>query len=256
MNLLFRKKKVALKAYTYQSCAFSNFPIARSHRFYPEWWKELPQTHTEQHGPLTLEYSTMRKCAGFVDNFKHGITIPLWSDVKIRVMENGEWVGRFADSSARPLESHPVFQYGSAFDHLIHIKFASPWIIVDEENTGTEFYMTGCFWNNPSMSDYFHTCPGITNFKYQNGVLINAFLSKTPREFLITAGTPMCQFIPLTERPIELKTELVKFEEWAQINDRFSAGAKFHTKYFTFKAIQQKQNKKGKCPFGFLHGKG
>lgn len=253
MNLLFRKKKLVLKAYTYHSCAFNNYPVARSHQFYPEWWKELPSTHIEQQGPLTLEYSTMKKCAGVVDNFKHGIIVPLWSDVKIRMLENGTWVGKFSDSTSRPLDSHPVYQYGNIFDHLTHIKFVSPWAIVDENNTGIEFYMANCFWNIPQMLDYLHICPGIINFKFQHGVHINAFLSKVPREFLIPAGTPMCQFIPLSERQFELKTELVKLEEWAQINDKYSLAAKFHSKYTTFKKIQTEREKK--CPFSFLHEK-
>lgn len=257
MNLLFPKKKLVIKAYTYNSCAYTNFSVARAHSFYPEWWKKLAPTYKEQQDALSLEWSTMKRCTGVIDNYKHGIIVPMWSDVKLRVMEDGSWVGKMADTTSRPMESHPTWQWqqqdNPEFNHLVHIKFVSPWVFEDVNKTGVEFIMSGCYWNHLSLLDYLHICPGVINFKFQHGVHINAFLSKTPREFLIPANTPMIHLIPITQRPLELQVELVDFSKWAQINDRFSAPSVFNNKYQTFKKIQIEKERK--CPFGFLHAK-
>ena len=39
---LFKKKKVVLNCYTYRPDVYSYFPIERSSKHIPEWWKKLP----------------------------------------------------------------------------------------------------------------------------------------------------------------------------------------------------------------------
>ena len=102
MNLLFRKKKLVLKAYTHNSCAYEFFTVAKAHYFYPEWWKKLPSYHQQEIprqevGAMTIKAPTMKTCAGIIDIYKHGIVLPLWSDLQIKVTEHGQWAGVFSD---------------------------------------------------------------------------------------------------------------------------------------------------------------
>lgn len=180
----------------------------------------------------------------------------MWSDLKLKVKKDGGWVGLFSDVSCRPIEHHSHEQLGNAncFDNFIHVKIDPPWMLEDVNGTGIPFTWTNCFWNQIEMLNYLHICPGIADYKYHRSTSINIFLPKEPRQFLLPVGTPLVQLIPITERPIEVETKLVSYEEWVKIHNKFGGEISFQDKYTTIKKIAMAKEK-GKCPFGFLHGK-
>jgi hypothetical protein len=257
MNLLFRKKKLVLKAYTYNSCAYEFFTVAKAHHFYPEWWKKLPSYHEQVVGVMNMRAPTMKTCAGIIDIYKHGLVLPLWSDLQIKIAEHGQWAGMFSDDSCKQPTSHPRYQIGeenAESDDCIHVKLDAPWLLVDVNKTGVSFLETGCFWNNISTQYMLQICPGVLNFKYQHSMNINTLVSKTPREFVIPANTPMTQIIPLSDRPLELQVELVSREDFFRINDKHAAAC-FYNKYERLKKITMQKEMQSKCPFSRLFAK-
>jgi hypothetical protein len=242
MNILFRSKKLIIKAYTYSSVAYESYALAQAHSFYPEWCRKL---------------SAVETCAGIVDMYKHGIVLPLWSDLQIKVAEHGHWYGAFSDGTIKQPLSHARYQIGednSEFSNYILVRLNAPWLLVDVNNTGISFLETGCFWNNISIQHTFEVCPGILNFKHQHSLNIVALLSKAPGEFLITANTPMSQVVPLSERPLELQVELIKKDAWEQLNNKH-ADASFYNKYERLKKITMQKEMQSKCPFSKLFSK-
>jgi len=258
MNLLFRSKKLIIKAYTFKSATYEYFTVAKSHHFYPEWWKKLPTFHEELRGALNVKAPTMKTCAGIIEIYKKGIILPLWSDLQFRVAENNQWAAAFSDHNTNQPISHPRYQIGennTEFNNCIHIKIDAPWLFVDVNKTGTSFLQQGCFWNNISTQRLFHVCPGVLNYKFQHSVNINAFLSSnTPEEFVIPANTPIMQMIPLSERELELQVELISYEDFNKINDKHAATC-FHSKYERLKKIAMQKESQSKCPFSKLFSK-
>jgi hypothetical protein len=258
MNLLFRSKKLIIKAYTFKSATYEYFTVAKSHHFYPEWWKKLPTFHEELRGALNVKAPTMKTCAGIIDIYKKGIILPLWSDLQFRVAENNQWAAAFSDHNTNQPTSHPRYQIGennTEFNNCIHIKIDAPWLFVDVNKTGVPFLQQGCFWNNISTQRLLHICPGVLNYKFQHSVNINAFLSSnTPEEFVIPANTPIMQMIPLSERELELQVELISYEDFNRINDKHAATC-FHNKYERLKKIAMQKESQSKCPFSKLFAK-
>jgi hypothetical protein len=258
MNLLFRSKKLIIKAYTFKSATYEYFTVAKSHHFYPEWWKKLPTFHEELRGALNVKAPTMKTCAGIIEIYKKGIILPLWSDLQFRVAENNQWAAAFSDHNTNQPTSHPRYQIGennAEFDNCIHIKIDAPWLFVDVNKTGIPFLQQGCFWNNISTQRLLHICPGVLNYKFQHSVNINAFLSSnTPEEFVIPANTPIMQMIPLSERELELQVELISYEDFNKINDKHAATC-FHNKYERLKKIAMQKESQSKCPFSKLFSK-
>jgi len=255
VNLLFRKRNLVLKAVTFSSAAYEYFTVAKAHNFYPEWWKKLPAYHEQLTGILNIKYPTMKNCAGIIDMYKNGFILPLWSDLQIKIAEHGQWAGGFSDLSTVQPVSHPRQQLGednTEFNDCMHIKLDSPWLLEDVNKTGISFVQIGCLWNNIPLQHMLQVCPGITNFKYQHSLNINAFLSsKTPAEFVIPANTPMMQIIPLTERQLDLQVELISREDFIQRNNK-QAGVCFYGKYDRLKKIYMQKESQSKCPFSRL----
>jgi hypothetical protein len=258
MNLLFRSKKLIIKAYTFKSATYEYFTVAKSHHFYPEWWKKLPTFHEELRGALNVKAPTMKTCAGIIEIYKKGIILPLWSDLQFRVAENNQWAAAFSDHNTNQPTSHPRYQIGennAEFNNCIHIKIDAPWLFIDVNKTGIPFLQQGCFWNNISTQRLLHICPGVLNYKFQHSVNINAFLSSnTPEEFVIPANTPIMQMIPLSEKELELQVELISYEDFNKINDKHAATC-FHNKYERLKKIAMQKESQSKCPFSKLFAK-
>jgi len=258
MNLLFRSKKLIIKAYTYKTTAFKLFTVAKSHHFYPDWWKKIPAFHEEARGALNIKAPTMKNCGGIIDIYKKGIILPLWSDLQFRVGENNQWAGGFSDLDTLQPSSHPRYQFGvnnTEFNNCAHVKIDSPWLFVDVNKTGVSFLEQGSFWNNIPSQHVFQVCPGVLNYKYQHSVNINAFLATNiPTEFVIPANTPIVQMIPLSERELELQVELISQQDWYSMND-IHATAFFYNKYERLKKIAMQKETQSKCPFSGLFSK-
>jgi hypothetical protein len=85
-------------------------------------------------------------------------------------------------------------------------------------------------------------------------VNVNALISKTPREFVIPANTPMTHIMPLSDNPLDLQVELVSREDYFKINNKH-ADACFYNRYERLKKIAMQKETQSKCPFSKLFSK-
>lgn len=249
----FKKKKIIVDAFTNQSGVNTYFPLERASRNLPDWWKQLPKTSKYYQNGIPIETSTMKRCVGFVDLIKNSWTIPMYTDLKIKIEDDG-WncvtAAGLADhrGELQILESHNRDQYGSEFNDYYHFKILVPWLL--EDNKGINFLMTGAYWNQTKLFDKCFFSPGVLNFKYQHSINVNFFTKREDKLIDIAAGQPLAYLTPMTDNDIEIRFHLISDEEYKNKIFVSTYASKFVDRYrFNKRIIDEKE--KGKCPFGF-----
>ena len=188
---------------------------------------------------------TMKNCAGFIDFYKKSFTIPLWSDLIMRVgpKDNPTVYGNFADKTSS-IEFHSEMQRGTYLpsNEYLHGKILSPWKIKCKEEI--KFLFHSSFYNMEKPERIIFP-PGVVDYKYQNSTNINLFfkLQEEHQDFFIKNGQPLINIFPLTEKKIEIKIHMISNKEYDSMNIEYLS----HINNYN----ESKKNKKKleKCPF-------
>lgn len=246
MRLSFLSKKpIILECVTNKSHVYEYAKPNLAKKFIPDWWKEVPSSYTIG-GSDFLEYPTIKNCAGFIDYYRSGVMLPMWSDLRVKIGQLGstttEWA--FSDGESRA-EVHPPNQTSNRFPDtkIAHLKPMSPWLFMCAEDI--KWYWGAPFWSQESFWNYTMP-PGIVSYRYQFGTHINIMFKRTdaPQIFDFAFGTAMAHIVPLSERPLVIKHRLVSDEEFNKINN-LQRPVSFIKKFIKIK--QTVQN--GGCPF-------
>lgn len=249
MLFKFKQKKLVLDCFTTRKSVYDYSPVDYSRKFIPDWWKELPKT-VEIPGQL-LEYSTMKYCNGFIDQFKEGLIIPMWCDLMVEVGPINEARNKFRSmfsDGVSSLTSHPEFQRGRYLPetHYQHVKINSPWYFRCDKEVKWQMLP------NPYLSnklDNYTILPGVVDYKHQGHTNINMFFKRTEKyeKYKFNFGTPMIQINPLSELKLEIRRHLIDDKEYENLlsyeNKLFFVGA-----LRNFKKIKEQSGTK-KCPF-------
>lgn len=202
-NIWKKKEKLHIDCFTNFGGITKLFPIESSSAFMPEWFKKLPTTaQTDTGGNV----GTVKLCPGITDTLKAGIVIPVWCDMFVDHAN-----GVVKTEPEEMADGHPSWQWGnhSLFKGYHHLKISSPWRF--REKTGAKFMMTNSFWNDP-QTNYF-VPNGILDFKYQTTTNINIWIPKNKfggsGKFLLEAGNPLVQIIPLEDKEIVIHMQEV-----------------------------------------------
>jgi hypothetical protein len=253
MMFLFKKKEIVVDCFTHEPAIYDVSKVDYSKKFFPDWWKKLPTKYPKivpNSLGLEIEHSTIRRCPGVNDIFKHGVMIPMWSDLKVKVL-NDKWSYNYSfQPEMCDIQTHPVDQYGPAFDGYNHLKLLSPWVF--KEKTGVKFAWLQPSWNLVPHLNQFSIVPAVVDYKFQNATHINMFVPKGDYEFTINCGEPIIHVIPLTEKKLVIKTHLITALEWSRMMNTKGSPVTFinKNKYFRDKITKQESEQK-KCPFGF-----
>jgi hypothetical protein len=243
----FKRKKIVVDCFTANHNAANLFPIDKSNKFYPDWWKKIPlKKEAIAKNGVKFDTHTIRACSGFIDLYSKSITIPLWSDLIIETNSfNINWYFYDLDSS---ITNHPKSQYTSTDDeklNFLHAKIISPWRF--QEKTGVSFVFMEPFWNNRDCLGNYFTPPGVVEYKYNHSTEINILFPNKVSRIEMKAGSPMAHIIPLSDHEVIIKNHLITEEEF-----KFKFNVRRWTSKFRYlkeKNILSKKEKK--CPFGF-----
>ena len=251
MLFLFKKKTIHLDCFTNRNDVYTLFPIVKTLKCLPDWWKNLEQSHIKQNGEVKL---TMKHCSGFIDFFRQGVSLPLWSDLYISLgetpIEGVSW--NFADGINR-LSSHPNEQFSGFSDNcemIQHIKIDTPWLF--ESKDDLKWLISPNPWCTEKI-DKISILPGVLNFKYMNEPNINGLViyNNTQRSFIIETGTPLMNIIPISESKVIIHNHLISNDEYDRKRLGKSPRAFFLNKYNKTLKIVKKRESEKKCPFGF-----
>ena len=251
MMFFFKSKEIHLDCFTHRPEVYKFSSVDYSHKFYPEWWLNLPKTHQTIIPPGKIsELTTMKTCTGFVNYYKYGITIPLWSDLRLSYLANERRFDVEFAFKKHTYGEHRIEQMTGLInpDEFTHIKLMSPWIFKAKEDI--QWAWMQHTWNFSPVNKI-TILPAIIDFKYQSGTNVNFFISTKVRECFLPNNQPLVNIIPLSERKVKIHTHLVDEREF-EILAASSYPTYFKGKYKKIKQIIMRQEKEQKkCPFGF-----
>jgi len=245
ITFFFKPKKIIVDAFIGEKyiTAYETVPVDYSHKFYPQWWKNLEKAEFDF--DLRLAKSNSKSCAAIIDFYQKGIILPLWSDFALNV-KTGEW--DFSDKMSTA-DYHGYFQREGFKEDYQHFKLTSPWLFRSEKNVS--FAYVPDFYNQ--NTPFFEAPPGIVNYHDMYVTSFNFFVPKYVDNFVMPVGTPLANIIPLSERPIELRRHLISEPEFHILNLKKHTRISFARKHMTIKRLVKEQELKNakKCPFGF-----
>lgn len=237
---------VHIDAYTTLPAVDEFFPPKLAVECLPEWWKRMPSTvSTRLPNGINQVGGSIKRCDGFVDLYKHGFMIPLWTDLLLK--PNADQTVSFKASGVALGNSHDAVQLGEEFNNYAHLKLISPWFI--KEKTGVKFIWQSAFWNMQDKMNSVAILPGMLEFKYQNMTNINILMPKNSEQVWLKAGTELVHLVPLTDKKIKIHTHVISEQEQNSMFDVTRYPVSFLGGYKKRKrALQEKESK---CPFGF-----
>lgn len=256
-DIFIRRKKIVVDCFTENIDAHDTFPMQLANKFYPAWWKRLPNEFpVETPNGVQLENKTMKACHGLISHYKNGFILPLWSDLIVQTQADGlgnSYSYQYADQRSA-IGVHPTDQMGKEFSLLVHVKLVSPWRI--REKSAVEFIYMEPTWNYPGDLLTMSTPPGTVEYKHQHTTNVNMFLEKG-RKYMFSAGRPMAHLIPLTEKEIELRCHLVSpLEMNNDIRRVMHHGFPFFTNAYPQRKNRQiALDQESKCPFSLRKNK-
>jgi hypothetical protein len=243
----FKRRKIVLDLFTNRQMIYDAAKPKLAAQFYPDWWKEL-KTELPL-GDELFSTATMRRCMGFVDHYKHGFVIPMWSDFRVELgpVDSPFWRAQFSDSTTR-IGEHPASLRGSYLpdSHYQHLKLFTPWSAKCKEDVYWKWEQPTWNQRHPNKAIIL---PGTIEYKYQYSMNTNIMFARQHEQTIleIPFQQPLVHVTPLTERDLDLRYHMVDQAEY----DRLMQGEKLSNinRYRSYRRVRESEERK--CPFGF-----
>lgn len=210
ISIFSRQKKITVDFITTDYKAYDYFPIEKSNKFIPQWWKDIPQEYVDDRFKTKANrINTLKRCPGFMDVYRYSYTLPLWTNCEIIVDEriNGEGYSATA-ADGTEISSHPTSQAGKFMpeNSLMHFKFNSPWVGFSTKSRDLLWNWSPATWNNPNLLKKLFMPTAFRNFRGGSGTNIHTFMDSKSNDVLnLEAGVPMIHMTPMTDNKVEVK---------------------------------------------------
>lgn len=252
-----RSSVVNIDCFTSNNDAYKFTPIVKSSKAKPEWYDKViktqpsntkwPQYKVDENGGIDFNWHislrSIKSCPGFHDLYSRGFILENWCDLAVNVHEKGL---SFHYSNGTAPILHDNDQVNPGFLNHWLLKLNSPWKIQTKEDIA--FACVGAQW---SLENYdFHILPGMVNFHYQTGSNVFLAINKNRHDqFCLSMGTPLVQFIPLTDKKIKIHNHIVTEEELKTKTYNVTGTSMGWRR--TISLVRRNDKREKKCPFGF-----
>lgn len=214
MIFLKKTKPIVLEAFAPSGELIDYFPIVKAKDTPPTWFPSLPKPQ---------ETHTVRNCPGLKDLMGSGFMFPSWGEFEVTINTDGK-----ADVNSPvsfydmpPTSQHSIaLEAPGAWPGYTNLKFHNPWYLYCNEPI--KWLMVQPTWH---QADPLRWAPvtGAAEFRYLHFCHINTVwrIYNIPYTTKIKSGEPLLQIIPITERPVILKLDVMtdeiykkKFQPW------------------------------------------
>jgi hypothetical protein len=220
-----KRQTLSVTLFTDNQVAFDFARPEKATKFFPEWWKQTPKTFF--YDDAVSPTPTIKMCPGISDLYVNSIIQPLWSDFNIKINPDRSWKYQFSNLESKA-SNHGDKQLGhNKFNQeYVNIKLLSPW--VGQEKTNIKFLLTSPFWNEFGF-DNILIPPGVIKLKAAMEININMFFKRhaEPALYELPFGQPLVQIIPITEKNIVYKYEMITTQELKKIQKQGRLGMFF-----------------------------
>lgn len=213
--IFIKRSKLVLDCFTANPSAFEYAKPDHAVKFIPEWWKNLPKVNEKQFAAP----ANMKHCAGFIDYFRVGVGLPMWSDLDVKVGAIGDssYAWQYSDGESHAMSHNPQ-EAGSFLDpkEVLHLKLIYPWRFSCSEDVSWVWTQFG--WQKPTNTTY-QILPGALSFKYQTGANINILFQKQKTESLtqFKFRVPLVHIAPMSDKKIVLKHHIISDEQFSKM---------------------------------------
>lgn len=213
--IFIKRSELVLDCFTSNPSSFEFSRPDYAVKFIPDWWKKLPKVNECQFGAQP----NMKHCAGFVDYFRSGIALPMWSDLDVKVGPVGSehYIWQYSDGESHAT-SHNPWESGSFIDpkETVHLKLIYPWRFKCKDDV--RWLWTHFGWQQPIDTSY-KVLPGALSFNYQTGANINILFMRRQTETLtqLKFRTPLVHVAPISDKKLTLKHHLISSEQFQQM---------------------------------------
>lgn len=236
----FKRKEIVVDCFVNSERLKNSYAPKRASHFIPEWWKKIPNELEEHLHEInkTKTVPTMKFCVGFRDLYSSGFILPMWCDARFFI-NDVSWHNVYSTNGFRS-ETHNPAQHNHNFPNYHHVKLVSPWFF--KEKSGIKFVFMEPFWSVYKVSENIRIPPAITSFNLQFATNVNMFVKKAEYDFDIKAGEPLVHLIPLTDKKVTFKPQVISEAEYMYIL-RENIGLSFTRGYDRYKRIMKKEDK-------------
>lgn len=213
MIFFFKKQPIVVDLFTARPEIFAYAKPQLAIKYLPDWWKALPKSLVDEKG---VPGGSMKTCLGFIDLYKNGFIVPMWSDLLVRVTEIKELQWQFADRQTEAV-CHPAAQAGTLYadSKIVNMKFTNPWVAKTKQKIAWQIMHP--LWNQNFQMDWI-VPPGVVFLNERHAINVNTFVLdiEKPRTFQIDRNTPIMHMVPLSDRPLKIKHHLISQDEFKQ----------------------------------------
>jgi len=219
-------------------------PVQPANLFFPQWWRQLAKSRVDwTAGNLT---QNIKSCQGIQDHYAHGAVIPMWTEMSVSMNGQGGVTNQFSDMITTNDYQGPDFRGGIHYNR-INMKIATPWRMMSDRDVYWHFLPV--YWDLAEPEPW-EVCPGTLEFYYQHSVNVNLMIDNVAGSINIQHLQPLVHLVPLSERRLKIKNEMVSAGEFNRLANRTRA-LSFLNKYKTIRRVVRDQDSKS-CPFSWL----
>ena len=196
INILRLARPVEVTFYTANINAHELFPVAKATKYLPKWVSNSKHDRN---------VASPVNCHGLRAMYQKGIALPLWSDVRIQLIEDS-----MSEKCAVKFDMANEFrsltrEEGHALDvpRKILMKAFSPWMARTDEDIMFSV-MENMFDPKQYPAEFMS---GVQTFKYQFSTNFFFYLPNFPMTFQMNAGDVPIIIVPNTERDVVVKSE-------------------------------------------------
>ena len=240
MLFFFKEKPIEIISFVAPNYAFVNefSPILPAKDVYPEWLKKVPRSAFDWN--IFESRNTVKSCPGIIKSITNGFIVPMWTDLALEYNLAGF---KFAFADRRSSLDHHSNEAipGYYTDHFI-LKLVSPWIL----KSPVQLQLTFPFYHHPKPFPI-HVAPGTLPFDGTDIEQLNIFLLAEKKEegarILIKQGTPLLHILPVTERKVTIRHEIISTEEMLKKKSISGPNTHFFSKGIRNITFNRRKNK-------------
>jgi hypothetical protein len=218
MLFFFKEKPITITSYipVNYSLVERFTPIANARDFFPNWWKNTPSSRFNW--DIMKRENTAKSCPGINGMLQKGAILPMWCDFALKT-QGVDYSWQYSDHMST-FNHHSNDQVPNFYSNYFIFKFESPWLI----ETPVPLFYTFPHYLFTEPPDYI--IPSGIVSPIQKSASTNIFMytkrEEEEKKYFIKAGTPMLQIIPLTEKKVIFKTEIVSRDDYEKLDKKVS----------------------------------
>lgn len=241
MLFRFRKKEIVLDCFTSDELVLQTAPVTNAIKHIPDWWRKLPVSYVDANS--FFPKTTMKTCTGMVDYYRESVSLPLWSDLIIKVDANKGYQWQFSDEKTKAIV-HSDKQYTGFVSDVGHLKIESPWCFRTSKPMKWIWSQPMYSFNEKVMG--LIVLPGLIDFCAISDININMLIPlHNQNTYTLSQGQSMAHITPMDDCKVKVVRHLISEQEFKRIVD-LQSRITFINKYRNI--LKQKQ-KFSDCPY-------